>query len=64
MSISINDLERTVNSGLTTSIKASKIHLGQLFIDVDVKDLTSVILFLKTNDKCSFRAAGPHRKEN
>ena len=55
MLITVNDLERTVNSGLTTSIKASKIHLEQLFIDVDVKDLTSVILFLKTNDKCKFK---------
>tara|TARA_Y100000590_G_scaffold294798_1_gene332212 strand:+ start:744 stop:1340 length:597 start_codon:yes stop_codon:yes gene_type:complete len=55
MSTTVNDLERTVNSGLTTAIKASKINFGQLFIDIDVKDLSSTILYLKTNDKCKFR---------
>ncbi len=55
MSITIIDLEKIVNSGLTTTIKKSKINFDQLFIDVDVENITSVILFLKTNDKCKFR---------
>ena len=55
MPITIIDLEKIVNSGLTTTIKKSKINFDQLFIDVDVENITSVILFLKTNDKCKFR---------
>ena len=55
MSITIIDLEKIVNSGLTTTIKKSKINFDQLFIDVDVENIMSVILFLKTNDKCKFR---------
>jgi len=55
MSITVNDLESTVNSGLTTTIKKSEINFDQLFIDVDVEDIISTILFLKTNDKCKFR---------
>ena len=55
MSITVNDLERTVNSGLTTAIKESRINFGQLFIDIDVQNLSSTILFLKTNNKCKFK---------
>ncbi len=55
MSITVNDLEKTVNSGLTTTIKKSQINLNQLFIDVDVEDIISTILFLKTNEKCKFK---------
>jgi len=55
MPITVNDLERTVNSGLTTSVKKSEINFKQLFIDVNVENLTSTILFLKTNDKCRFK---------
>ena len=35
MSTTVNDLERTVNSGLTTSIIKSEINFGQLFIDIN-----------------------------
>ena len=55
MSITLNDLERAVNSGLTTTVKKSEINFSQLFIDVDVEDLSSTILFLKTNNKCRFK---------
>ena len=55
MSINIFDLEKIVNSGLTTSIKKSEINFSQLFIDVKVDNLISTILFLKTNDKCRFK---------
>ena len=55
MSISITDLERTVNSGLTTTIKKSEINFDQLFIDIDIENIISTILFLKTNEKCRFR---------
>ena len=55
MSTTVNDLESTVNSGLTTTVKKSQINFGQLFIDVDVEDVISTILFLKTNEKCKFK---------
>jgi len=55
MSTTVNDLEKTVNSGLTTTVKKSQINFDQLFIDVDIENLVSAILFLKTNDKCRFR---------
>jgi NADH-quinone oxidoreductase subunit C len=51
----INDLERIVNSILTTAIKKSEIKYNQLYIDVEPEDITSTILFLKTNSKCKFR---------
>ena len=55
MSITVNDLEQTVNSALTTAIKKSEIKFKQLYIDVDIENLISVILFLKTNEKCKFK---------
>ena len=55
MSATVNDLEKSVNSGLATTIKKSEINFDQLFIDVDVENLVSAILFLKTNEKCRFK---------
>jgi len=55
MSTSINDLEKSVNSALTTAIKTSKINFNQLFLEIDFENLYSTILYLKTNNKCKFR---------
>jgi len=55
MSMTVNELEKTVNSSLTTAIKKSKINFGHLFIYIDIKDLSSTILFLKTSAKCRFK---------
>ena len=55
MKTTVSDLERTVNSGLTTTVKRSEIKFSQLFIDIDIENLVSVILFLKTSEKCRFR---------
>ena len=55
MNITIKDLEKTVNSSLTTSIIKSEINYGQLFVDIDYENLSSTILFLKTNEKCKFK---------
>ena len=55
MSTTVHDLEKTVNSALTISVKKSEIKFQQLFIDIEVEDLSSVILFLKTNSKCRFK---------
>ena len=55
MSITVKDLERTVKSSLTTSVKKSEIKFEQLYIEVDIDFLSSAILYLKTNDKCRFK---------
>jgi NADH-quinone oxidoreductase subunit C len=55
MSIPLSDLEKTVNSGLTTAIKKSEVNFDQLFVEVDVENIVSTILFLKTNEKCKFK---------
>jgi len=49
------NLERVINSDLSTTVKRSEIKFDQLFIEVDIIDLISAILFLKTNDKCRFK---------
>ena len=53
--MTVYDLEQTVNSGLTTTVKICKINFGQLFIEIDIEALYSTILYLKTNDKCRFK---------
>ena len=55
MPMTVYDLEQTVNSGLTTTVKISKINFGQLFIEIDIEALYSTILYLKTNNKCRFK---------
>tara|TARA_B110000438_G_scaffold283227_1_gene311037 strand:+ start:58 stop:669 length:612 start_codon:yes stop_codon:yes gene_type:complete len=49
------DLEKAVNSDLTTSVKKSEISFDQLFIEVQTEDIISVLLFLKTNEKFKFK---------
>ena len=55
MSMTVYDLERTVNSSLATTVKISKINFGQLFIGINIENLYSTILYLKTNDKSRFK---------
>ena len=55
MSIKISDLEKSINSALTTVIKTSKVSFNQLFLEIDIENLYSTILYLKTNNKCKFR---------
>ena len=49
------DLEKKVNSELTTKINSSKIHHNQLYLNIDSDDLLEVILYLKTSDETRFR---------
>ena len=55
MSMTVYDLEKTVNSGLPNTVKKTKINYGQLLIETNVKILYSIILYLKTNDKFRFK---------
>jgi len=55
MTINLKDLEKKINSGLTTNIKKTEISFQQLYIDIDFKDILSTILFLKANNSCRFK---------
>jgi len=52
---SISDLEKKINSELTTKIKSSNIKHDQLYLNIDNEDLLKVILFLKNNNETKFR---------
>ena len=53
--INLIDLEKKINSELTTKIKKSKIKHDQLYINIDSKDLMDVTLFVKSNENTKFR---------
>jgi len=49
------DLEKKINSELTTKIKKSQIRHDQLYINIDGEDLIDVTLFIKSNENTKFR---------
>ena len=51
----IEDNEKIINSELTTKINSSKINHDQIVININVEDLSNVVLFLKTNNETKFR---------
>ena len=51
----LSDLNKLLNSELTTKINYSSIDNEELLINTDSSNLYSVILFLKSNHKCKFR---------
>ena len=51
----IEDLEKKINSELTTKIKESKILHNQLYLSINSEDLLNVILLLKTNKDTKFK---------
>ena len=53
--INLNDLEKKVNSELTTKIKKTEIRHNQIYIEIDKDSLIDVTLFLKTNKVAKFR---------
>ena len=52
---SLIDLEKIINSELTTKIKSSKIKHNQIYLNISNEDLMDVILFLKTNNNTKFK---------
>ena len=52
---SLVDLEKKINSELTTKINESKIAHENVYLNIDSEDLLDVILFLKTNKDTKFR---------
>tara|TARA_B100000795_G_scaffold168288_1_gene126719 strand:+ start:361 stop:960 length:600 start_codon:yes stop_codon:yes gene_type:complete len=53
--INLIDLEKKINSELTTKIKKSEIKHDQLYLNIDNEDLISVSLFIKSNKDTKFR---------
>ena len=53
--INLIDLEKKINSELTTKINKSEIRHDQLYLYIDSKDLNNVALFLKSNENTKFR---------
>jgi NADH-quinone oxidoreductase subunit C len=51
----LTDLEKKINSELTTKVKKSEIKHEQLYLNIDSKDLIDVSLFIKSNKNTKFR---------
>ena len=53
--INLVNLEKKINSELTTKIKKSEIKHNQLYLNIDSEDLIDVTLFIKSNENTKFR---------
>ena len=53
--INLIDLEKKINSELTTKIKKTEIKHNQIYIEIEKENLVEVTLFLKTNNNTKFR---------
>ena len=53
--INLIDLEKKINSELTTKIKKSEIKHEQLYLNIDSEDLIKVSTFVKSNKNTKFR---------
>ena len=51
----LSDLEKKINSELTTKVKNSKIKHNQIYLNIESDDLLEVILFLKNNIETKFK---------
>jgi len=51
----LTDLNKLLNSELTTKIKDSNIDNGELLVNIEINNIYSAILFLKTNTECKFK---------
>ena len=49
------DLEKKINSELTTKINKTLIKHNQIYVEIDKEDLIDVTLFIKTNKDMKFR---------
>ena len=52
---SLQDLEKKINSELTTKINNTEIKHNQIYIETDKEDIVDVAIFLKTNQDTKFR---------
>ena len=49
------NLEKKINSELTTKINSSRVKHNQIYLSIDSNDIIDVILFMKTNENTKFR---------
>ena len=52
--MNLAELNNLLNSELTSKIKESKEENGELLINVELTNIYSTILFLKTDSKCKY----------
>ena len=55
MTTSLTDLEKLINSELSSKVRLSKIENNELLIETEENELLDVVQFLKSNEKCKFR---------
>ena len=55
MALKLNEIEKLVNSELTSKIKKTTIAYNELLVDTSEDELINVILFLKSHDKLKFK---------
>ena len=55
MSSSLKDLEKLINSELSSKIQSSFIKHNELLIEISENDLIDVVQFLKSNENCKFK---------
>ena len=51
----LQNLEKTINSELSSKIQSSSIKNEELLIEINQKDLIDVVQFLKLNENCKFK---------
>ena len=55
MTPSLKDLEKLINSELSSKIKSSIIENNELLVETEEAELLEVVQFLKSNENCKFR---------
>ena len=55
MPSSLKDLEKLINSELSSKVKSSIIENDELLIETEETELLDVVQFLKSNENCKFR---------
>ena len=51
----LSNLEKKINSELTTKVKSSKLNHNQIYLNIENEHLLEVILFLKNNNEIKFK---------
>ena len=55
MILKLQNLEKTINSQLSSKILSSVISNEELLIEISDNDLVEVVQFLKVNENCKFK---------
>ena len=55
MILKLQEIEKLINSELSSKIKNSSIDNEELLIEIDENDLIDVVQFLKSNERCKFK---------